>query len=50
MQKFYLAVSCYLHDCNSKGVIFGELTFTSASGLLGNFTTDALIKMNPNTK
>lgn len=39
-----------LYDCNSKGVVFGELTFTPASGLMGYFTTDALIKMNPNTK
>lgn len=36
-----------LYDC-PQGVYFGELTFTPASGLIGNFTDDALVCMLPN--
>ena len=50
LSKDFDFVRVDLYDCNSKGVVFGELTFTPASGLMGYFTTDALIKMNPNTK
>lgn len=50
LSKDFNFVRVDLYDCNSKGVVFGELTFTPASGLMGYFTTDALIKMNPNTK
>lgn len=35
-----------LYDCPS-GVVFGELTFTPASGLMGYFTEEALELMNP---
>lgn len=35
-----------LYDCPN-GVVFGELTFTPASGLMGYFTEEALEIMNP---
>lgn len=36
------------YNKNNKDVIFGELTFTPAGGILSSFTEDALIIMNPN--
>lgn len=50
LSKDFAFVRVDLYNCNSRGVIFGELTFTPASGLMGYFTTEALMKMNPNTK